>query len=394
MTNKPVCVISTVGQSVFLNAAEPLRKDFNEFRRRSDVELKPILEKEAFDGHDLYENMLAYLRALRAPNLRGASAELNSLDRILEGRTLTRADQLHFLASDTPDGVLAARVIADFCREHFGLKEREQVTLHHITGLQVSDGTRFRREGLRSLIDCLYKILKKAPAGTYTRILNPTGGFKGVVPYLTVVGMLENVQVSYIYEQSSALLTLAGLPVTLDYERLRPAYKALDECSRRNLLSADELKDLLGLAEGQAVGEHPAWPLFERVDIDGQPTYALNGLGQIVYQHLKDYQRPKVYLSRQADERYSKLDKTEQERFAAHFEALRDPTRRKGKRHGKKGEAIIYKPGNVAERLFYFELEDGDVLVAELASHADRSYEEMPDLKRRDYAPHRRWEGE
>lgn len=397
MADKPVCVISTVGQSVFLNAGQPIREAFNEFRRRDDVNLEPIanLKRSDFEGRDLYESALAYLGALSKHReaLRAASAEMNSLERILAGRMLTKADRLHFLASDTPDGALSARVVADFCREYFGLKDEGQVSLHLITGLQVKDGARFRREGVRFLIDCLYEILASAPASTYTRILNPTGGFKGVVPYLTIIGMLENAQVSYIYEQSPELLTLAGLPVTLDYDRLEDAYQALDECNHRDL-SADDLRRLLGLSEGLAVADHPAWPLFDRMDIGGQPNYTLNGLGRIVYQHLKEKRRPKVYLSRQAAERYDALDKTEQEQFARYFEILRDPTHREGKKHGLKGEAKIYKPGGVSGRLFYFELDNGDVLVAEIASHSDKSYDRMPSLRRKDYDTYRLWEGE
>ena len=196
-----ICVISTVGTSVFGRFGDALRNEAAAFRRRTDVDLERIRRSTQFDGQELYTRTLNLLHAEAQsdqPEVRigDASAELNGLVHILDGKG-NRSDQLHFLASDTPDGVLAARVVADFAREFFSI---ETSKVHVISGLQVDDGRRFQQDGVRNLIGVIYDILKGAPAGTYRRVLNPTGGFKGVVPYLTLIGMIESdTEISYIY---------------------------------------------------------------------------------------------------------------------------------------------------------------------------------------------------
>lgn len=393
--SKPVCVISTVGQSVFFNAPEHIKRRATEFSKETGSDPKDVLTKQGdFPGKDLYKGTLSILKTYQEDSeaLRSASAELNSLDHILKGRKPHESDQLHFLASETPDGALAARVMADFCAKYF--ERRKATKAHLIEGLQVQDGARFRRYGLRSLIKTLYGILKDAPAGTYTRILNPTGGFKGVVPYLTVIGMIEpEIEVSYIYEKSPELITLAGLPVNLNYEALEGAYKALDTCLHEKQLSYDELAALLNVP-GQPIGSHPAWPLFDRVDVDGEPYYELNGLGQIVYQHLaEERKQAPVYLSRQAEEKYESYDKTQQKKFAMMFSRMGDAEWRESMRHATKGDAIVLKQGNTDERPLIFEMEDGSVLVAELTLHSDHSYDRIGDLRRKDYDKFYKWEG-
>jgi len=387
------CVISTVGQSVFTNAGKVISDAAKEFGRQTDVKLGDIvdLKKQDFPGASLHRQTLAVLKASSDPqNLHKASAELNSLDRILAGKSPNRNDRLDFLASETPDGALAARVIADFCKEYF---ERE-AALHLIEGLQVSDGLRFRRVGLRSLINTLYDILKEVPAGTYTRILNTTGGFKGVVPYLTVIGMLEGVEVSYIYEQSPELLVLSGLPLRLDYDLLKDSYEALVKCRQEGQLSRQDLIGLLKLQD-QRLSDHPTWALFEVIEVDGQDLYALNGLGEIVLRHLeKSVGKSQIYLSKQAAKRWDAMDNVQKQRFARIINQMADPVYREGDSHlhGRKGEAVIHKQPSEDERILYFEMKNGDVLIAELALHSDGSYDRLPDLRRKEYDTFRKWE--
>ncbi len=376
---------------MFINAGTAIKEAAKEFSEQTGLDLEGIIgEERDFPGAGLYHDTLAMLHAYTTPQaLHRASAELNSLDRILDGKTPNRNDQLHFLASETPDGALAARVMADFCKEHF----KREAKPHLIEGLQVRDGTRFRRYGLRNLIDVLYDVLEDAPASTYTRILNPTGGFKGVVPYLTIIGMIEpDIEVSYIYEQSPEMITLAGLPITLDYARLADAFPALKACNSQDMVPEHELLGMLGL-KNRSLADHPAWSLFQRLEDTKGRFYALNGLGQIVYRHLEERGRAEVYLSRQAAATYDSYDKTRQERFAAMFDRMGDASWRQRAYHATKGDAKVLKQGNTDERPLILEMPDGSVLVAELTLHSDGTYDRTGNLRRKDYDKFRKWEG-
>ncbi len=392
----PICVISTTGTSVFSNAHADLQTEWKSFRQNSTVDLQAIWKRDSFEGLALYQRTLEYLRAeAKAKNateiIRRASAELNSLSRIL-GDQRTRSDQLHFLATATPDGVLAARIIADFSREYFQV---ETAIVHLISGLQVNDGNVFQRDGVRNLIAKIYDILHSAPEGTFTRVINPTGGFKGAIPYLTLIGMIESgVQLSYVYEQSPVLITLGRIPLQFNFEVLRSAYQALKICSE-DFVDERRLKELLSLPSDKPLSDHPAWSLFDQTTQEGSVYFSVNGLGQIVLERFKALDRTAIYLSRQAAERFDSLDATQQKRFQTYFERLRDKAWIDANRHDEyrnPGNAIPIKPGNVDERLFIYRLEDGAILVAELAFHrSDGSYDRVPQ-RRDDYDRHRRWE--
>jgi len=391
----PICVISTTGTSVFSNAHHDLQSEWKSFRQKTDIDLQAISRRDRFEGIELYQRTLEHLRAeAKAANanevIRKASAELNSLSRILVAQS-TRSDQLHFLATATPDGALAARVIADFSREYFQV---ETVKIHVIGGLQVNDGTVFQRDGVRNLIATIYDILKGAPEGTFTRVINPTGGFKGVVPYLTLIGMIESgVQLSYIYEQSPVLITLGRVPLQFNFEVLQSAYPALRACNE-DFVDEQQLKELLSLPLDKRLSDHPAWSLFDQTIQEGSIYFSINGLGQIVLEHFKARDRTPIYLSRQAANRFDGLDATQRKRFQGYFERLREPTWIDAHRHDEyanDGNAIPIKPGNVDERLFIYQQDDGSVLVAELAFHRpDGSYDREPK-RRNDYDAYRLW---
>ncbi len=392
----PICVISTTGTSVFSNASANLQAEWKSFRQNAIVDLQAVCKRDSFEGLELYQRTLEYLRAEAKANnateiIRRASAELNSLSRILV-TPRNRSDQLHFLATSTPDGALAARVICDFSREYFQV---ETATVHLIDGLQVHDGDIFQSDGVRNLIAKIYDIFLNAPNGTYTRVINPTGGFKGVVPYLTLIGMIEaDVQLSYIYEQSPVLITLGRVPLQFNFEVLESAYPALKACSD-DFVDEQQLKALLKLQAGEGLSDHPAWSLFDQTTQEGSVYFSVNGLGQIVLEHFKALDRTPIYLSRQAANRFDGLDTTQQRRFQDYFERLREPAWIDKHRHDEyanDGNAIPIKPGNVDERLFIYQQDDGSVLVAELAFHrSDGSYDRQPK-RRNEYDSYRLWE--
>jgi len=388
----PYCIIATVGQTVIVNSDAGARDFVRDFGHQ-DVDLKAIANnKHSFPGQNWYNIVMASLRA-KADDpllLRRASAELNHLVPTLQNQPPNRNDRLHFLASETPDGVLAARILADFCREYF---ERDTY-VEIIEGLQVENGDRFRREGLNNLISKVFNILRDAPAGTYQRIINPTGGFKGVVPYLTLIGMLQNVELSYIYEFSSEMIRLAGVPLRLDFEQMEAAYDALLKCSDpATPLSEAELRKALG-NEDQPITTHPLWSLFDFIDVNGETYYEPSGLGRIVIEHFRE-KRSKLYLSKQAQDAIHALDGTQKDLWKKLLNKMRDPEWRSLQEHATlSGKVKVAKPAG-DERIFYFEEEDGSVLIAEIARHSDGSYDRLASrgLRRSDYGPVALWEG-
>ncbi len=388
----PICVISTVGASVFTQASEDIKSEWREFDKQKDVDLQRIArESHDFPGRDMYQRVKNHLDAIRhSPNsestLMRASAELKSLMYILKGHQQNNNDILYFLATDTPAGTLAARIISDFSRDYFGM-ETEVV---RVEGLQVTDDASFNTRGIRNLVSRVFDRLEKAPAGTYRRVLNPTGGYKGVVPYLTLIGMIEDdIETSYIYETSSSLITLRRLPMVLDYGALGSAHDAL-LAAEREFISEETLVQLLDI-EPTELAKHPALPLFD-VD-DGQ--YSINGLGVIVLNKLGKKNDYEVYLSEQAEKAFEKLGESDKKtKYMVYFDGAGYRTWFEKHIHPFKNPAgaTALKLGHTDERVWAFR-EENRVLIAELTKHTPSGDYEIIPRSREDYSFHHLWKG-
>ncbi|GIK29986.1 MAG: putative CRISPR-associated protein [Caldilineaceae bacterium] len=390
----PICIVSTVGSSVFSNASAAIRDNAKLFGKGTDVVLKDIKDAARdFPGYSIYSDMLAELRAKHDDaSVRKASAELNSISRILDGVNPNPNDSLVFIATETPDGVLAARILADFCKEYF--KREPEVRI--VDGLQVKQGTTLRRTGLRNLVQALYGSIANKHPETYDRVFNPTGGYKAFVPYMTLIAMVEPaIRITYIFDQSEELISLARLPINLDFSRLEPWVRALQSAKSATLTEA-ELRTLLGVDNGNLT-EHDAWSLFEAIDLGDETHYAVNGLGLIVANHFPNQLLDTVWLSEQAQKAFDGLDGKQAKTWGALIEKLRDPEWRAANLHAtlKNGGKFI-KQGNTDERPFYYELGEGEVLLAELTRHSDRSYDKVSsrDPSRSNYATTHKWEAE
>lgn len=389
-----ICVVSTVGSSVFSNASNVIRDKARELSKLKDIDLRAVrTAARNFPGHDIYLDMLAELKAKHdEASVRRASAELNSISRIVQETQRNTNDSLVFLATETPDGVLAARILADFCTEYFERDTDVQI----IEGLQVKDGALLRRTGLRNLIQALYASIAGKHPGTYDRVFNPTGGFKAFVPYMTLIAMVEPaIRVTYIFDQSDELISLTRLPINLDFSRLEPIVPALVDAASKTLTEA-ELRTLLSVGDGN-LAEHDAWSLFEAIESQGETYYSVNGLGQIVVSHFAHQLRTPVWLSRQA---YQRLNRTsdgseEKQNYLKILGAIHDPNLRESNHHlyPNGAGATVYKLGRQKERAFYLDNDD-HVLVLEFARHINETSYDVAPQDRSQYDKHHRWNPE
>jgi putative CRISPR-associated protein (TIGR02619 family) len=405
MAAKPLCIISTVGSSLFTNKDNLwLRSQYDAFMRLSEDDrpsLSDICNKDwradQTAAGQLYQAGIKGLRERDSEELRKVSAELNVIDRLLPDRGRDVNTQLHFLCTETSEGVMAGRILRDFCHEFFG---GQKGTISIIEGLQVKDGKRFRRVGLPTLLSKIYNLLDKAPSGTYERIFNVTGGFKAVVPYLTIVGMLEDdVQLDYMYEQSPDLIQLKPIGVRFDYKAFEQYYDALNRlCNDDDLTPGEELRQILGVASIEEIDDLPIWSLLDWFEDNGERHYQINGMGLIVHRYLEERRnRATIYLSRQADEAYKHLSPTEQQRWKKILSDLRNEGIRENRKHASLGDIKVSKKRGTAERPIYKMDGDNVVLVLELTSHRDRSYDSALERVQRNIAQYQRyrlWEEE
>lgn len=153
------------------------------------------------------------------------SAEIHSLVRI----GISAADRVILLASETDDGEACAAAVARYLDRYYpGIVSEVEA----VKGLQVRDADRFRREGVLNFVRSCLKAV--GDYGAAHVVLNPTGGFKALVPYTVLVGMLKGVPCRYIFEQSETLLELPPLPVEFQrgiFEAYRPMFERIERDS-------------------------------------------------------------------------------------------------------------------------------------------------------------------
>lgn len=134
-----------------------------------------------------------------------ASAEANSLLQIAQPD-----DRIVLLHTDTPK----AHKCADLLQEFF---EKRGFKHTQLIGLQFQeDEQHIETLGLRNLVYTLIDEVEKAQSNQQEVVINATAGFKAQIVYSTIIGMLYQFPVKYIYERFHRMITFN--PVPLDWD--------------------------------------------------------------------------------------------------------------------------------------------------------------------------------
>lgn len=210
------------------------------------------------------------------------SAEIYSLIRM----GLTGRDSVHLLASDTDDGEACAMAVELYLDQYW---PGASVEVKRIAGLQVDDPIAFRRQGVVDY--CRYCMNVVNNYGADNVILNPTGGFKALVAYTVLVGMLKRVPCRYIFEQSEVVLDLPPLPIEFQrstFESYRSLFEQMERDTSIPLTYWEE-----------AVPFHERGTLEALVDVvDREVT--LSGVGLLFLDEMRKPSLRVPFLSRQA----------------------------------------------------------------------------------------------
>jgi putative CRISPR-associated protein (TIGR02619 family) len=147
------------------------------------------------------EQMRQYLRT----NPKRASSEANSLLQMAQ-----KDDSLVFLHTQTEKAVKCVNLLRDYFHNE-GYKYVRLVPLEF-----QSDPKHIETTGLRSLIDTLIDEIEDAQRKQQDVAINATAGFKAQVVYSTMIGMIYQVPVKYIYEDFDGVVTFN--PIAVDWD--------------------------------------------------------------------------------------------------------------------------------------------------------------------------------
>lgn len=338
---KPKLIICTVGTSVSKNT-EAIKKYSN-----PDY---PWDSKNP-DGSDLRQQINKRIADMYAKNkgndafFKEASAEINSLHKI----GIEKDDRIVLISTDTLQCRICAEELQKIISRHFGL-DKGNIEIKRIEGLQVHDGKLFRDKGLQNLIKTVIDgyILNTQFQYSYDIILNPTGGFKGVVPFLTVLGMLFSCRTVYVYEFSNDLINLPPLPFSIDgdiYLRVREALKIFKtevaitkEAFLSKIKHYDKDEENLFLSFTEPYPDEPGKITLSAL------AYCLTTI---------DDPDPYCYIAKPVLEKFNEIkDKNKKDIIETLINNCSDPIWRSMKAHSFTGtDLLVIKPGNTPERL-------------------------------------------
>lgn len=224
-------IITTVGTSLFTNYKEKVRKEgrddlisnyldnlephdassYNKFLNTDIAEIKYVLMEVEKDW-------------LEKPS---SSAEMQSIDKFIEeNKDNVSAEKIsvYLLSTDTIQSRLAAEIICKVLNEKYsGMAIFEpEYGKGIIEGLTVEpkendkNNPNFFDKGLMNLVERAKQLIDLAKEEKREVVLNISGGYKGIIPVMTIIGQLEGVPLIYQYEKSNSLVNIGGLPVNFD----------------------------------------------------------------------------------------------------------------------------------------------------------------------------------
>lgn len=181
---------------------------------KTDLFLK--LEQQGV-GSDLYQelfqnatltlknNLQSYLNTRRQRELRGLSAEMASMLKFQESYgNLSERDTIYILHSDTVDGEFCAQANSKVMESKINnLKGAWTVKIHKIDKLKIENIAIFQ-EGLENLKELIMNLVPNEGE----KFMNITAGYKGLLPYATVLGWDYGMDIIYLFEESFELLKI------------------------------------------------------------------------------------------------------------------------------------------------------------------------------------------
>jgi hypothetical protein len=213
------------------------------------------------------------------PN-RHASAEITSILKIAEKIRAEDQDaeiEVKLLATDTALSLSAAKLISEFPFGQFRVNiqdfdpQKDYIPSLGVHPTEEQNKKQYYDEGLQQLVERLIGekgMIKKAKKEKIKPVINFSGGYKAIIPFLTIIAQLEDIPMYYIYEESDHLMEVGNLPFNFDWasvERLH--YYLGSDVLKQSDLHEDiktELKNKKLVVETPGIKVSPLGELFQK----------------------------------------------------------------------------------------------------------------------------------
>ncbi len=226
-------IITTVGTSLITNALNDgadIGDTYEKFKGKPYIDLvinKPRVEK-----------LRAELQKIIQQNDFSISAEIASLIKI--AKELNEPLDIYLIATDTILSAICAEMIKKWfenAKAQMGVEGIEFFeniyfdanTKFIIPGLQVKNRNQFEREGMTRLVERLNDL-----TNNYDTIYNITGGYKAIIPYMTIIGQIYQIPVYYTFKGDDSqdefeLIRIPQAPFDINWNMFEKYKKVIDD---------------------------------------------------------------------------------------------------------------------------------------------------------------------
>lgn len=265
-------IITTVGTSIFTNYFD---KEKNRDISMSKKEHYEKLKDKRYSEWENYKSRIDRLKPAISSWVKenkNASAEIKS---ILKLKDVYKDIRVHFIATDTILSPLSIEVMGEYLIEK-DIETDFDRDKDIIEGLRISNADDFRKNGTVNLVNRVNYIID---ANFYKNvILNITGGYKAVIPYMTVMGQINNIPIYYIFEDTDELIQIPQAPIDIKWEIFEKYAGVLYELE----------KGILGNWEGyknkNKIGDALSGCIWEEDDMA-----ELNAIGKMFWEKYKTF---------------------------------------------------------------------------------------------------------
>ncbi len=232
-TNKKIRIITTAGTSIINNFLDvpsnsTHKSKIKELQEDKNTKQKVYFSEQTWKTHcenwsregSLKNKIVSFGKTTKEKSC----AELQSIAQIAKGY---QEVEVILLSSYTLDGYLAATIIKELLKGGI-LGFKPNVILEKpIEGLVVDNADEFESKGFHNLVSLLKKYSTESIKDSDV-VFNVSGGFKAVIPIITLITQIQGLPLKYIYEDSNKVITLGNLPISFDGYVIDSLIHALD----------------------------------------------------------------------------------------------------------------------------------------------------------------------
>lgn len=244
-------ILTTVGTSILTNFSNLSTKDAKpkDFIPISEhinglIENKITLKKE-FIKENIKKYFIGYKRARKKQNWIWENndnkpnfdicAEITTIYEIIEKLKLSSTKlnlKIILIHTDTFESELSAELIKDFFNEVKCNLLNIEIIIEKIENLNLEeDNESFKKFGINNLILKIEDFFENASGYTKMRkeelMMNISGGYKILIPYMTILGQILDIDIYYIHEEKKKLMSISSLPIDFDMNKAQLYFEHL-----------------------------------------------------------------------------------------------------------------------------------------------------------------------